>query len=316
MLDRGLGHRRLRRERGGAGGARPARGTHGSSGPAYLRDLRRARGDGRPDVRGIVHVFVSELKGQGREAMLAPCGPESSAGRTPWRRSSTGRRPEGDRWSTPITSWAASAGRRSWIATWSATHGGLIAQGRSVLRRYGTDGETAGDGLRVHVAAYADAPRMVIFGAIDFSAALAPLAKSLGYEVTIVDPRSAFLQVATLLGGSQDHRRVAGGGTAGSRSGPTERRARVLARPEDRPRCAQHRADHRRRLYRCTRQPACDGGSPRPHARRRHGRGATRPDLRALRASTSAPPRRRETALAILAEIVAHRAGPQRTVAG
>ena len=35
---------------------------------------------------------------------------------------------------------------------------------------------------------------MVIFGAIDFSAALAPLAKGLGYRVTIADPRVAFLR--------------------------------------------------------------------------------------------------------------------------
>ena len=35
---------------------------------------------------------------------------------------------------------------------------------------------------------------MVVFGAIDFSSALAPLAKGLGYRVTIADPRSAFLK--------------------------------------------------------------------------------------------------------------------------
>ena len=34
---------------------------------------------------------------------------------------------------------------------------------------------------------------MVVFGAIDFSSALAPLAKGLGYSVTIADPRRAFL---------------------------------------------------------------------------------------------------------------------------
>ena len=35
---------------------------------------------------------------------------------------------------------------------------------------------------------------MVIFGAIDFASALAPLAKGLGYRVTIADPRRAFLE--------------------------------------------------------------------------------------------------------------------------
>jgi xanthine dehydrogenase accessory factor len=35
---------------------------------------------------------------------------------------------------------------------------------------------------------------MVIFGAIDFSAALAPMARGLGYRVTIADPRRPFLE--------------------------------------------------------------------------------------------------------------------------
>jgi xanthine dehydrogenase accessory factor len=70
---------------------------------------------------------------------------------------------------------------------------GLSVQGHSTVRSFGEDGATLGTGLRVHVAAYAQPPRMVIFGAIDFSAALAPLAKASGYRVTIADPRRAFL---------------------------------------------------------------------------------------------------------------------------
>jgi xanthine dehydrogenase accessory factor len=70
---------------------------------------------------------------------------------------------------------------------------GLTVQGRSTVRSYGEDGASLGSGLRVHVAANAEPPRMVIFGAIDFASALAPLAKGLGYRVTIADPRKAFL---------------------------------------------------------------------------------------------------------------------------
>jgi xanthine dehydrogenase accessory factor len=70
---------------------------------------------------------------------------------------------------------------------------GLVVQGHSTVRTFGEDGATLGTGLRVHVAAYAEPPRMVIFGAIDFSAALAPLAMASGYRVTIADPRRAFL---------------------------------------------------------------------------------------------------------------------------
>jgi xanthine dehydrogenase accessory factor len=61
------------------------------------------------------------------------------------------------------------------------------------MRDFGTDGASLGSGLRVYASVQADPPRMVVFGAIDFSAALAPLAKGLGYRVTIADPRSAFL---------------------------------------------------------------------------------------------------------------------------
>jgi xanthine dehydrogenase accessory factor len=70
---------------------------------------------------------------------------------------------------------------------------GLVAHGRTVVRHFGEDGTTLGTGLRVHVTAEADPPQMLIFGAIDFSAALATIAAGLGYRVTIADPRKAFL---------------------------------------------------------------------------------------------------------------------------
>lgn len=70
---------------------------------------------------------------------------------------------------------------------------GLAAHGRTTLRHFGFDGATLGTGLRVHVTTHADPPRMLIFGAIDFSAALATIASAMGYRVTIADPRSAFL---------------------------------------------------------------------------------------------------------------------------
>ena len=58
------------------------------------------------------------------------------------------------------------------------------------MRDFGTDGASLGSGLRVYASIQAEPPRMVVFGAIDFSSALAPLAKGLGYKVTIADPRS------------------------------------------------------------------------------------------------------------------------------
>ncbi len=69
---------------------------------------------------------------------------------------------------------------------------GLLEEGKTTLRRFGSDGATLGDDVRVHIRSYALPPQMWIFGAIDFSAALAPFASQIGYEVTICDARDRF----------------------------------------------------------------------------------------------------------------------------
>jgi xanthine dehydrogenase accessory factor len=71
---------------------------------------------------------------------------------------------------------------------------GMLARGRTGVRRYGADGAVLGADLGVHVHAFAPPPKMLVFGAIDFSAALARIASELGYEVTIADPRPPFLE--------------------------------------------------------------------------------------------------------------------------
>ncbi len=73
---------------------------------------------------------------------------------------------------------------------------GLLEEAKTTLRRFGADGATLGDELRVHIRSFAPPPRMVIFGAIDFSAALAPFAAQIGYEVTICDARERFASSA------------------------------------------------------------------------------------------------------------------------
>jgi xanthine dehydrogenase accessory factor len=50
--------------------------------------------------------------------------------------------------------------------------------------------EVAGKKLFLNV--YAPTARLVIIGAVHISQALAPIAQSLGYDVTVVDPRTAF----------------------------------------------------------------------------------------------------------------------------
>ena len=69
---------------------------------------------------------------------------------------------------------------------------GLLASGRTETLTYGPDGERRGEGLRVFVSSFAPRPRMLVFGAIDFAAAVAHMGHFLGYEVTVVDARPVF----------------------------------------------------------------------------------------------------------------------------
>jgi xanthine dehydrogenase accessory factor len=69
---------------------------------------------------------------------------------------------------------------------------GLLAAGRSETLTYGPDGERRGEGMRVFVNAFAPKPRMLVFGAIDFAAAVARVGSFLGYRVTVCDARGVF----------------------------------------------------------------------------------------------------------------------------
>jgi xanthine dehydrogenase accessory factor len=48
------------------------------------------------------------------------------------------------------------------------------------------------DGKKLFLNVYAPTARLVIIGAVHISQALAPLARSLDYDVTVIDPRTAF----------------------------------------------------------------------------------------------------------------------------
>lgn len=69
---------------------------------------------------------------------------------------------------------------------------GELAAGRSGVRHYGLHGEARETAVAVFVEAFAPPPKMVIFGAVDFTAALVRVAKVLGYSVTVCDAREVF----------------------------------------------------------------------------------------------------------------------------
>jgi xanthine dehydrogenase accessory factor len=69
---------------------------------------------------------------------------------------------------------------------------GMLQQGATGMRHYGPHGERRVDDVGVFVASYAPRPRMLVFGAIDFAAAVASVGRFLGYHVTVCDARARF----------------------------------------------------------------------------------------------------------------------------
>ena len=69
---------------------------------------------------------------------------------------------------------------------------GELAAGRSGVRRYGEHGEAREQSVSVFVESFAPPPQMIVFGAVDFTAALVKVAKVLGYRVTVCDAREVF----------------------------------------------------------------------------------------------------------------------------
>jgi xanthine dehydrogenase accessory factor len=69
---------------------------------------------------------------------------------------------------------------------------GELSAGTTGIRHYGPEGEAGLDTVAVFIESFAPPPQMVIFGAVDFTAALARIAKVLGYRVTVCDARPVF----------------------------------------------------------------------------------------------------------------------------
>jgi xanthine dehydrogenase accessory factor len=69
---------------------------------------------------------------------------------------------------------------------------GMLASGRTGTVHYGYDGERRGDDLAMFVSSHAPRPRLLVFGAIDFAAAVARVGAFLGYNVTVCDARPVF----------------------------------------------------------------------------------------------------------------------------
>jgi xanthine dehydrogenase accessory factor len=72
---------------------------------------------------------------------------------------------------------------------------GELEAGITSTRHYGVHGEAREEDVTVFIESFVLPPRMIIFGAVDFTAALTRVAKVLGYRVTVCDARAVFATV-------------------------------------------------------------------------------------------------------------------------
>lgn len=96
----------------------------------------------------------------------------------------------------------------SLVVTEAETFGGLAesALGRALavearaamstrgmaLRDFGPRGERMGTGVSVAIECFAERPRLIVLGAIDYAAAVASVGRFLGFRVTVCDARATF----------------------------------------------------------------------------------------------------------------------------
>jgi xanthine dehydrogenase accessory factor len=144
---------------------------------------------------GTLHVFISELAEQDAAAEHAAL--ESAGAGRPAALATLieGDRP-GARLAIVGDTVIGSLGSDALDRRVETDARALLDEGITTLRRYGADGATLGSEVTVHIRAFAPPRTMLVFGATDFAAALAPIAKELGYAVTICDAREPFLRSA------------------------------------------------------------------------------------------------------------------------
>ena len=142
---------------------------------------------------GTVHVFVERLEGEHRE-VLGRVLSAALDGKPAAVATLLDGEELGARLAVIDGETAGGLGLEFLDKTVNRETRGMLEQGITEMRRYGADGAAMGSDLRVAVRSFTEPPRMIIFGAIDFSVATAALARQLGYRVTVADPREPFIR--------------------------------------------------------------------------------------------------------------------------
>ncbi|MFD4565886.1 XdhC family protein [Streptomyces sp. NPDC058467] len=97
-----------------------------------------------------------------------------------------------DEESGPLGGVSGSLGSTGLDVAVTADARGELAQGATIRRHYGPHGERREDAVSVFLNSFAPPPRMLVFGAIDYAAAVARIGAFLGYRVTVCDARPVF----------------------------------------------------------------------------------------------------------------------------
>ncbi len=165
--------------------------------------------------------------------------------------------------------------------------------------------------MSVFIESFAPPPRMLVFGAVDFTAALVRVAKVLGYRVTVCDAREVFATRRRFPDADEvvvdwPHRLL-------ERVGPIARAARRHLRAHPRPQVRRARASSPRWTPTSATSAPWAAGGPTPSGSSACGPKASTttvwPGSWRPSGSTSASRTPEETAIAICAEIIALRTG-------
>ncbi len=215
---------------------------------------------------GILDVFVERVDqdvvpGAGRGGGRRRRGP-AGRGRDCGRASRPGadRSPAGGQ--TVTTSRRPGASDRIGPTTrWPTTRAGCSRPAGRRRLEYGPDGQRRGEGMRVFVSSYAPVPRLLVFGAIDFAAAVARLGSFLGYRVTVCDARAVFATASRFPSADEvivdwPHRYLAAEVAAGRIDGRTVDLSCSPTTRSSTYRCWRSRCGCPSRVHRCDGLPA------------------------------------------------------------
>ncbi|WP_399084085.1 XdhC family protein [Streptomyces sp. BBFR2] len=136
-------------------------------------------GAGPADAAALAGALAAAARGQAAALTRVVQGPPALLGRALLVR------PDG-------TVTGTLGGHRALDRTAAAEARALLEAGRTATVEIGADGSRCGEPVTLLVESAVPAPRMLVFGAIDFAAALVKVGKFLGYHVTVCDARPVF----------------------------------------------------------------------------------------------------------------------------